>query len=101
MEAGASSMKTTRRTFLKLSAIAGGSALLPGVSGLVEAAKPKPLRLLILGGTGFTGPLQVKYALSRGHKVTVCYCGRTIPSAIPMESVKLICINIRTPVVLM
>jgi len=31
----------------------------------------KPLDILILGGTGFTGPHQVRYATSRGHKVTV------------------------------
>lgn len=30
-----------------------------------------PLRLLILGGTGFIGPHQVRYALARGHRVTV------------------------------
>jgi 2'-hydroxyisoflavone reductase len=34
------------------------------------------MRLLILGGTGFTGPHQVRYALSRGHKVTVFNRGR-------------------------
>jgi 2'-hydroxyisoflavone reductase len=27
--------------------------------------------LLILGGTGFTGPFQVRYALARGHRVTI------------------------------
>jgi 2'-hydroxyisoflavone reductase len=32
---------------------------------------------LILGGTGFTGPFQVRYALDRGHKVTVFNRGRT------------------------
>jgi len=35
------------------------------------AALAKPLRILILGGTGFTGPHQVRYALARGHKVTL------------------------------
>lgn len=39
-----------------------------------EAAKP--LHILILGGTGFTGPHQVRYALSRGHKVTLFNRGR-------------------------
>ncbi len=29
------------------------------------------MRLLILGGTGFIGPHQVRYALARGHRVTV------------------------------
>ena len=37
---------------------------------------PRPMRLLILGGTGFIGPHQVRYALSRGHKVTVFNRGR-------------------------
>ncbi len=36
----------------------------------------KPLRVLILGGTGFTGPHQVRYALERGHKVTLFNRGR-------------------------
>lgn len=36
----------------------------------------KPLSLLILGGSGFTGPHQVRYALSRGHKLTLFNRGR-------------------------
>lgn len=32
---------------------------------------PRPLRILILGGTGFMGPHQVRYALARGHKLTL------------------------------
>lgn len=43
----------------------------------------KPLRILILGGTGFTGPFQVRYALSRGHKVTVFNRGKTHPGELP------------------
>ncbi len=46
---------------------------------------PKPLHLLILGGTGFTGPYQVKYALARGHKVTVFNRGKTHPGELPPE----------------
>jgi 2'-hydroxyisoflavone reductase len=38
---------------------------------------------LILGGTGFTGPFQVKYALARGHKVTVFNRGKTHPGILP------------------
>jgi 2'-hydroxyisoflavone reductase len=41
----------------------------------IEKAK-KPLSILILGGTGFTGPHQVRYALARGHKVTLFNRGR-------------------------
>jgi 2'-hydroxyisoflavone reductase len=44
---------------------------------------PKRLRILILGGTGFTGPFQVRYALSRGHKVTVFNRGKTHPGELP------------------
>src|SRR5271155_2836613 len=36
----------------------------------------KQLHILILGGTGFTGPHQVRYALARGHKVTLFNRGR-------------------------
>ncbi len=46
---------------------------------------PKPLHILILGGTGFTGPYQVKYALARGHKVTVFNRGKTHPGELPPE----------------
>lgn len=35
------------------------------------------LRILILGGTGFIGPHMVRYALSRGHVVTLFNRGRT------------------------
>jgi len=52
--------------------------------------KVKPLRILILGGTGFTGPFQVKYALSRGHKVTVFNRGKTHPGELPKEVEQLI-----------
>jgi 2'-hydroxyisoflavone reductase len=38
---------------------------------------PSPLRILILGGAGLTGPHQVRYALNRGHSVTLFNRGRT------------------------
>jgi len=87
---------TNRRDFLKMSAIAGGSVglgMIPGASALIDTATtkaPKPLRILVLGGTGFTGPFQVKYALSRGHKVTVFNRGRTHPGILPKEAEQLI-----------
>jgi 2'-hydroxyisoflavone reductase len=88
-------MTKNRRDFLKLSALAGGSVglgLLPGASNLFAnvANATKPLRILILGGTGFTGPFQVKYALSRGHKVTVFNRGKTHPGELPKEAEQLI-----------
>ncbi len=42
-----------------------------------------PLRILILGGTGFIGPHQVEYALSRGHTVTLFNRGQTNPGLFP------------------
>ncbi len=69
-----------RRQWLQLAGAAAAALTLPG---LVAAAKPrpapppaKPLRILILGGTGFTGPHQVRYALERGHKLTLFNRGR-------------------------
>lgn len=92
---------TTRRNFLKLSALAGGSiglgliqsATTPSLAlgiAVKEARAPKPLRILILGGTGFTGPFQVRYAIERGHKVTVFNRGRTHPGELPKEAEQLL-----------
>jgi len=87
-------MSINRRTFLKLSATAGGAAglgLIPGVSSFATTARAtKSLRILILGGTGFTGPIQVRYALSRGHQVTVFNRGRTHPGELPKEAEQLL-----------
>jgi len=66
-------MSSTRRELMQLAALAGSAAAL-GLSArpsLAAATGGKPLNILILGGTGFTGPHQVRYALSRGHKVTL------------------------------
>jgi 2'-hydroxyisoflavone reductase len=82
---------TTRRRFIRVSAAAGGAfglGLFPDARAAGE--KPKPLRILILGGTGFTGPFQVKYALERGHKVTVFNRGKTHPGETPKEVEQLI-----------
>lgn len=95
-------MSTNRRNFLKLSALAGGGiglGLIPAASDLLAAGTEagaligkavKPLRILILGGTGFTGPFQVSYALSRGHKVTVFNRGKTHPGELPKEAEQLL-----------
>jgi 2'-hydroxyisoflavone reductase len=72
-----------RRSLLKLGTAAAAAWALRGVAPeahAADAAPGKPLRILILGGTGFTGPHQVRYALSRGHKVTTFNRGkRTTP----------------------
>ena len=91
-------MSTSRRNFLKLSALAGGAmglGAMPGGYNLLKTSEStgraaKPLRILILGGTGFTGPFQVRYALSRGHQVTVFNRGKTHPGELPKEAEQLI-----------
>src|SRR5947207_10820833 len=78
-----------RRRFIKIAA--GTAFAASGGSTTLLAEKPvKPLRILILGGTGFTGPYQVRYALSRGHKVTTFNRGKTHPGELPTEVEQLI-----------
>ena len=99
-------MTQTRRDFLKTSLAAGGTFAL-GSGGATEplaaaglesggrgsGASPdphrqggdrepseSPLRILILGGTSFLGPHQVRFALERGHSVSIFTRGRTEPS---------------------
>ena len=72
---------TTRRDLFKLGALAAAAAALPSFATAAGEAKSvgkaaKPLNILILGGTGFTGPFQVEYALKRGHKVTLFNRGK-------------------------
>ncbi|MCK4872521.1 MAG: NAD-dependent epimerase/dehydratase family protein [Phycisphaerales bacterium] len=79
-------MGTTRRDFM-LSAAAGCAA---GLSVASAAAAPrdepidsdipkadKPLKLLILGGTGFLGPHTVNRAIARGHEMTLFNRGKS------------------------
>jgi len=67
---------TDRRDFLRHSAIVGGALALGLHRRPPVSPATKSLNLLILGGTGLTGPFQVRYALARGHKVTVFNRGR-------------------------
>jgi len=49
----------------------------------VWAATLRPLKILILGGTGFIGPHQVETALGRGHQVTIFNRGKSGPEMFP------------------
>jgi 2'-hydroxyisoflavone reductase len=80
-------MPSSRRTFLKTT-IGAGAGLLLGErafalsSGSTAAA---PLNILILGGTGYIGPYQVREAIARGHRVTVFNRGQhqaDLPSSV-------------------
>ena len=79
-----------RRAFLRTAGVAGAGLALGAerASGAVAAASPEgvqaapartpnPKRFLILGGTGFIGPHTVRYAVERGHEVTIFTRGRT------------------------
>ena len=83
-----------RRTFVKTLTVAGGAIGLAGIPEVVRADAPPslpsrpvrriekaraPLNILILGGTGFTGPEQVEYAIARGHRVTLFNRNKTRP----------------------
>ncbi|MBC7895951.1 MAG: NAD-dependent epimerase/dehydratase family protein, partial [Cytophagaceae bacterium] len=80
-------MTPSRRDFLRTTSLAGTAlALGPAVrvaSQANAASVPAPTtsvapkKLLILGGTGFIGPNMVKYALARGHEVTILTRGRS------------------------
>jgi 2'-hydroxyisoflavone reductase len=68
---------STRRVFVKESSAALG--LIGAALAPVPVIRRRPssaLRVLILGGTGFTGPHHVASAVQRGHQVTVFNRGR-------------------------
>ena len=87
---------TTRREFMRSAAMGGAAVAFSGqlmgetldarLGRLRDVGRaPRALRLLILGGTGFTGPFQVHYAVSRGHTVTVFNRGQRqadLPAAV-------------------
>ena len=75
-------MKNDRRHFLKTSLF--GSAMVAAgcmpdetESDRTVPAPSRPLRILVLGGTGFIGPHMVREALRRGHSVELFNRGRT------------------------
>ena len=90
-------MSPSRRTFIKSVSAIGGAVGLSGLPTLAFAQNerdnakapqaapakteraPAPLDILILGGTGFTGPEQVEYATARGHHVTLFNRNKTRP----------------------
>jgi 2'-hydroxyisoflavone reductase len=73
-------VSTNRRQFITTAAGAGAAFAL-GVTPVraAPARASRALRLLILGGTGFLGPHQIRYALERGHHITIFNRGRTDP----------------------
>ncbi len=83
----------TRRQFLKTVTLAGSAVCIgglggPGASpgwGRAWAATPaaRRLQVLVLGGTGQTGPHLIADLLGRGHAVTMFNRGRRAPDLFP------------------
>ncbi len=73
-------MALLRRLFPPWIFVLGAFACLPGS---LSAAPVKPLRILILGGTGYLGPATIEAAQARGHRVTMFNRGKTRPDLFP------------------
>lgn len=77
-------MTMNRRNFLTTASAAGlglamsaSAPLLAASTGKSPAGKSANKRMLILGGTGFIGPPMVRYAVDRGHEVTIFTRGKS------------------------
>ncbi len=78
-------MSPTRRDFLTATGLASAGFALKLNSAQAASVRDRPdinprsqasKRLLILGGTGFIGPHMVRYAVERGHQVSIFTRGR-------------------------
>jgi 2'-hydroxyisoflavone reductase len=74
-------MSFTARVVLGVLTIS--ATMLAAAYGQTPAQPAKPLRILILGGTGYLGPATIDAALARGHKVTMFNRGKTRPELYP------------------
>jgi 2'-hydroxyisoflavone reductase len=68
-------MQINRREALLM---AGAATLLAGQTFAAEA-KMKPLKVLVLGGTGISGPHLVRELSAAGHKLTLLNRGKRNP----------------------
>jgi len=88
----------SRRTFLAAGlasgALAGTGGGLMGPDGFLAKGREerdgpagippsRALNILILGGTSFLGPHQIRYALERGHQISIFTRGQTRPAMFP------------------
>lgn len=85
---------SNRRDFLKTTAAASGALLAGGIPSLARASSlatpaSAPLKMLILGGTGYIGPHLVKHAVARGHTVSIFTRGRRDASDLPESVIRL------------
>lgn len=83
-------MLTRRRWLASLVALAGAGCARSSAEADAPADRPRPpaepsgpLRILVLGGTGFLGPHFVRDAVARGHVLTLFNRGKTNPGLFP------------------
>lgn len=80
-------MATTRRDFIELTLLAGAAGVAltsrPAAAGTEVGRAARPLKILVLGGTGLIGPPMVSYAVARGHQVTLFNRGKTNTELFP------------------
>lgn len=84
---------TSRRDFVVATSVAVGWLGLPGCARAVgrDAIKRetgKPLRILVLGGTGFLGPHFVEATRANGHQLTLFNRGKSNPTRFSGEEFK-------------
>src|SRR5690606_15039019 len=81
-------MNKQRRRLLQASLLGSTAMIASGLPQASAAAQPrgresKPLRILVLGGTGYIGPHMVREALRRGHEVSLFNRGKTDDDLFP------------------
>lgn len=80
-------MPTTRRDFIELTVLAGAAGVAmasrPAAAGAAAGRASRPLKILVLGGTGLIGPPMVAYAVARGHGLTLFNRGKTNTELFP------------------
>ena len=84
---------TSRRDFLIATSAAATCLALSGCAravgrDTVKREAGKPLKILVLGGTGFLGPHFVEAAHAKGHKLTLFNRGKTNPTRFSGEEFK-------------
>ncbi len=77
-------MTIDRRRIIRAGLAGIAAAGMPGATlASAVTSSPRPLDILVLGGTGFIGPHMVREALRRGHRLTLFNRGRTNDDLFP------------------
>jgi 2'-hydroxyisoflavone reductase len=74
---------SNRRQFIQLAALAAGAAGIAGAHPATTERAARPLKILVLGGTGLIGPPMVERAIARGHVVTLFNRGKSNAELFP------------------